>query len=335
MTSSSEVDLQQVDNTEKTPVKKRRLPREWSGTKVAQERKKKLDAIRQRRRRARIKAEKARAKLLADDSSGEDVPEEEQVQGDVLDNLEPGGGVVDSGEEDDGNFEALDPYPGGQEIDRAERRRAYAEELLAFRLSRQAEAESDLDRLAEDFARVKVSSFVSDAAMDKLFKLFVRRSDVILRLIQNGEIRDSYSKSIRPLLVSKLLPIRCAVLVKEEDPARGHLYRRLEGLETVPVEYFNLPADGSKQLLRTETYVRLKDIKEHFLETHGRTAASQRLLQNCSLSVDGVKESNKGSRSFIFVTLRIGSCLYLVRSFNPLIGVADSKPTPKEILRQV
>ncbi len=334
MDSISEEDLQQVQQSEKTPVKRRRLPREWSGTKMAQERKKKLDAIRQRRRRARLKAEKARAKLLPDDSSGEDVPQEEEARGDALDNLEPGGDVADSGD-DDGIHEALDPYPGEHDIDRAARRRTYAEELLAFRLSRQAEAESDLDRLAEDFARVKVSSHVSDAAMDKLFKLFVRRNDVILRLIQNGEIRDSYTKSIRPLLVSKLLPIRCAVLVKEEDPARGHLYHRIEGLETVPVEYFNLPADGSKQLLRTETYVKLADIKEHFYKTHGRSADSRRLLQNCSLSVDGVKESNKGSRSFIFVTLRIGSCLYLVRSFNPLIGVADSKPTPKEILRQV
>ncbi len=336
MAHNSDVQLDLEDFCDKTPNKKmKRLPREYSGTKLARERKKMLNAIRQKRRRARRKAEKDRERLLGNASSGDEGPvpcQEEVGHADIaLDDLEPEGeaGALDDEETD---LPALE-YSNMREIELVERRRQTAEELLAFRLARQEQDESELDNLAKEFATIKVTSCVSDAAMDKMFKMFVRHNGSIMRMIESGDIRDSYSKSIRPIVVSKLLPIYSSLLIKEEDPARGHLYRRIEGLQVVPAEYYNLPADGSKQLLRTETYVKLADLKEHFLATHGRTAANMQLLKNCSLSVDGVKESNKGSRSFVFVTMRIGTCLYLVKAFHPLIGVADSKPTPKELLR--
>ncbi len=321
--------LDTLEQCEKTPLKKKRLPRELSGTKLAEERKKKLAALRQKRRRAKVKAQREREQLGRGDSSDEEALEEtEEPATNVPEDVDP---IAAECGDELGENPALE-YPDVHVIDEAARRRTVDEELQAWRLARQASTDEDLEAVASEFARIKVTSCVSDSAVNKLFKMFVRRNEAIMRLINNGDIRDSYTNSIRPLLVSRLIPIYSSLLLKEEDAARGHLYRKVEGLQVIPAEYFNLPADGSTQLLRTEEYVRLADIKKLFLETHGDTAASRRMLKNCSLSVDGVKESNKGSRSFIIVTLRIGCCMYLVRVFNPLIGVADSKPTPKEIL---
>ncbi len=329
--SGQDQDLETLDLFEKTPLKKRRLPREWSGTKLAQERKRKKAAIRQKRWREKVKARKERERAREGNSSDEEVPEDTVVPVDhVPEDVDPL--AAELGDDGDvGENPALE-YPDMHAIDAAARRTTVDEELLAWRLARQETTDADLEAVASEFARIKVTSCVSDSAVDKLFKMFVRRQEAIMRLLNNGDIRDSYSNSIRPLLVSRLIPIYSSLLLKEEDAARGHLYRKIEGLQAIPAEYFSLPADGPTQLLRTEEYVRLADIKKLYLETHGNTAASQRMLKNCSLSVDGVKESNKGSRSFIIVTLRIGCCMYLVRVFNPLIGVADSKPTPKEIL---
>ena len=324
-------DLETLDLFERTPMKKRRLPRELSGTKFALERKRKMAAIRQKRWREKVKAKKDRERVREDSSTDEEGPEEFQDHGNTVpEDLDPIAAEFE-GEGDGVENPALE-YPDMHTIDAAARRTTVDEELLAWRLARQETTNADLEGLASEFARIKVTSCVSDSAVDKLFKMFVRRQESIMRLLNNGDIRDSYSNSIRPLLVSQLIPIYSSLLLKEEDAARGHLYRRIEGLQAIPAEYFKLPADGPTQLLRTEEYVKLADIKKLFLETHGDTAASRRMLKNCSLSVDGVKESNKGSRSFIIVTLRIGCCMYLVRVFNPLIGVSDSKPTPKEIL---
>ncbi len=111
------------------------------------------------------------------------------------------------------------------------------------------------------------------------------------------------------------------------------MYKTVKDLKVIPGKYLNLPATEGTKLLRCETYVRLKDLKRHYLEEHGRNATTLKHLRNCSVSADGVAESKKGSRTFVAVTVRFGTCLYPVRIFNPLIGVEESKPSPKEILR--
>ncbi len=326
--SSSE--LEATNRTEDTPARSRRLPREWSGTKVARERRRERNKIRQRRKRERDRAE-ARRKLLLEaqdqSSSDEDVGR-------------PDHGADNEEEEDPFAFPDLDDapndervYPNRNEVQHVEGRQLATDHLLERYQAREDTLQENLKLVARSFATIKVTSNVSDSAMDKLFAMFVKYSDIILHLLQEGVIRGSYSKSIRPILVSMLLPIRCSVLMKEENVGAGYSYRRIDGLEVVPAEYLNTKLGSGQALMRTEVYVRLKDIKERYYEAHGRSAAAQQALLNCALSVDGVQESNTGSRSFVIVTLRVGSCYYLVRIFNPLIGVAESKPTPKEILR--
>ncbi len=322
--------MEASNRTEATPVRKR-LPREWSGTKVARARCRERNKIRQKRKRDRDRAERRRRILEEQNNSSSD---EDVGQPD------PVGGQEE--EEDPFAFPDLEEapdvervYPNRAEVQEAARREQATAQLLGRYQAAEARQDDDLNTIARSFATIKVTSHVSDNAIDKLFGMFVRYSDKILPLLQDGVIRSSYSKSIRPVLVAQLLPIRCAVLLKLENAAAGYKYNRIEGLQVVPAEYFKPAPNRGTVLLRTEVYVKLKDIKETYLAAHGNSAAAQHALLHCTLSADGVKESNTRSRTFIIVTIRVGSCYYLVRMFNPLIGVTDSKPKPKEIFRYV
>ena len=169
--------------------------------------------------------------------------------------------------------------------------------------------------------------------MDQLMKLFADKREAYGELLTRGEMRPSYSKSVKPKLLASLPTFHNSILLKVEDSAQGFHYQKLEGLKAIPEEYFTLPPNGTTSLLRTECCVRIKDIKELYLETHGgRSATNLQQLQNISISADGVRESKKGSTTFLIVTVRIASCIYLAHMFDVRIGVAESKPSPKEIL---
>ena len=124
-----------------------------------------------------------------------------------------------------------------------------------------------------------------------------------------------------------------SILLKETDPTGGFYYKKIEGLTSIPQEYLTLSANDTTKLLRTDCSIRLWEVKELFLETHGgRTEANLQKLRDISLSCDGVQESNRGSTTFIVVSARIGTCIYLLHIFDVLIGVSESKPSPKETL---
>ncbi len=192
----------------------------------------------------------------------------------------------------------------------------------------------ELQELSKELARIKLSSNISEAAMDQLMKLFANKREAYGKLLERGEITASYSRSVKPKLLASLPKFYNSVFLKVEDSAQGYHYTKIEGLEAIPEEYFTLPPNGNTTLLRTECCVRMKDLKELYLETHGgRTATNLQQLKNISLSADGVQESKRGSTTFIIVTVRIGTCIYLAHMFDVKIGVAESKPSPKEILR--
>ncbi len=56
-------------------------------------------------------------------------------------------------------------------------------------------------------------------------------------------------------------------------------------------------------------------------------------LKETQILADGVRESNKGKRTFVIVSLRIRNCIYPYKIFNPLIGVPESKPSPVDVMR--
>ena len=328
-------------NNFKTPPTVKRLPRALSGTKEARERKKQLQKLRQRRKRARERAEEARREVLVTSSSEEEV---EDCNNDQTAALE------DEDEEDGENphhqphFQDLPP----DDHDIIARREVITGQLQAD--SRQTAASArDMDvdssppsyvsstteavnEIARQFAVIKCSSFVTDAAMNKLFRMFVTNNTAIMRLVNEGVIVGNYTNGVRPLLTRQILPIHNSVLLKE-TAAGVTRYKRLKNLTAIPVEYLTLPANSGTTLLRMETYVHLRDIKELHLRLHGDTQETRKQLKNCAVSADGVAESKMGSRTFMVVIIRIGTCIYLVRIFNPLIGVEESKPSAKEILR--
>ncbi len=83
------------------------------------------------------------------------------------------------------------------------------------------------------------------------------------------------------------------------------------------------------------TTVHLRDIKRIYLLRHrGMGDRALEHLKETQISADGVRESNKGKRTIVIVSPRIRNCiLYPYKIFNPLIRVAESKPSPVEVLR--
>ncbi len=109
----------------------------------------------------------------------------------------------------------------------------------------------------------------------------------------------------------------------------------MEDLKTVPAEYFNLPATSRTKLLRQETHVSLTDFKKMYKDVHGNSEEVKQQLLNCDISADGVAESKSRARTFVVVSIQIGTCIYIYRIFNHLIGVNESKATVLELLRYI
>ncbi len=317
---------------EKGAKKSPRLPRELWGTPAAKERERELQRVRQQRRRARLRAElvsEARGGHSSDSESEEEAhmePAQEGVAAPAVDIL---------GEANNSNSSCEEGIE--KEHTREQPRPVACETLvkdlpLAKETALGISGDDDLDQLAELFAKIKCTSNVSDSAMDKLFAAFVENNDQIMRLVKEGRVSPSYSKSIRPLVTSKLLPIYNSLYLLEKN-ARGNRFHKMEGLKKIPQKYLNLSETKKWKLLRMEAYVHLEDIKKQFILQHGDNEETRKHLLNCQLSVDGVCESRKGARTFIIASLRIANCLYLLHVFNPLVGVSESKPTAVELLK--
>ncbi len=345
----------------KTPPNKR-LKRDFWGTKEARDRKKALARERQARRRKRIKAEelaKKRRDSRRDHSTSDEEPhpEETPLPPDSDEDVGPlhGEGL----EEDLVNLAPPDRYPESDRFARnrpttnlreAEEKSPRREILPASNeddmqpivwqddtslLQREYKRKQDdkLQQLAGEIAKIKVSSNVSDSALDKIIGSIADNREAFGDLLDTGVLKASYTKGMKPHLLQKLPKFNISVLLKVEDSSKGYYYEKFDGLTEIPEEYLKLPANGKKTPLRNECSVQVSEVKKLFLETHGgRSAANLRHLKNISLSADGVQESKRGSTTFIIVTMRIHQTIYLVHIFDFRIGVAESKPTAVEIL---
>ncbi len=345
----------------KTPPNKR-LKKDFWGTKEAKERKKALAKERQARRRKRLKAEeiaKRRRDTNRDHSSSDDEvpPQETPLPPDSDEDVGPLAG--EGLEEDLDNLAPPDRYPepdvltlerpttnlreAGNNPTRRELLPTIDEDVHPIvwqdgtsLLQREHKRKQDeaLQSLAGEFAKIKVSSNVSDSALDKIIGAIANNRELFGDLLDRGVLKPSYSKGMKPHLLQRLPKFNISVLLKVEDSSKGYYYEKIDGLTEIPEEYLKLPANGKKILLRNECSVKVSDVKQLFLDTHGgRSAANLQHLKNISLSADGVQESKRGSTTFIIVTMRIHQTIYLVHIFDYRIGVAESKPTAVEMLR--
>ncbi len=337
----------------------KRLPKDMWGTKEARERKRALARERAKRRRARLREQMELEYRRCSGSSSSDAEPAGETE---LPPQEPD--RVDELQEelplDVGNMEEARRHTGCTQEDRRifeerptsllqTRNKSPRRELVRPRESegflpisadggtstRQARDKA-FDELSKELARIKISCNISASAMDQLMKLFADKGQEYRELLDNGDITASYTNSVKPKLLKTLPSFRNSILLKVEDTAKGYYYEKIEGLEAIPEMYYTLPPSGNTRLLRTECSALLKDIKELYLETHGgRSAANLQHLQNIALSADGVQESKKGSTTFIIVSIRINNCIYLAHMFDVRIGVAESKPSPSEVLRYI
>ena len=127
-----------------------------------------------------------------------------------------------------------------------------------------------------------------------------------------------------------------AVLLQDnaQDPPTRHY---IENLSTIPERYTNLGGNDNMVLLRQDGWTSLKEIKLfHAAVVRSHGGSREDFLRDCSdihLSVDGVKESNSGRRNLTIVSVRIGNSLYVLRVYNPLMGVSGAKPDVETVMR--
>lgn len=79
----------------------------------------------------------------------------------------------------------------------------------------------------------------------------------------------------------------------------------------------------------------IKDVREHFLTTHGISGSDDRLL-NVTFSNDGMKESGSGNRSLNVYSLKFDGCRvpYPVTIARPLHTKPKSRVILKRLIRQ-
>ncbi len=317
--------LDTLPQATKTPTPKaKRLSKALWGSKAASERKKACNRARQQRRRARLRAEQR----WRDRDVSEDEDEEVPLPVDPAHPMDPGDIQADGHVWDNEEY-------GREEADIVNSRNVVTE-LAQTSCNAQSAFDRDIATVGEELARIKVTSNISDAAMDKLLKFFFLRRNTLVNLVEENNVHPSYSKGFRPAMVEQLIPIFCSILLKEQIAGEPHQYRKVEELKCIPNEYLNLREEDGTKLLRLDTYVHVKDAKQFFFDTHGgRNAATLQQTLHSAISVDGVAESKRGTRTFIVVSIRFGCCLYLLRIFNSLVGVDESKPSPMELLRYI
>ncbi len=318
-------------NGEQTPTPRaKRLPRILSGTKEAAERKKEKQRERQARRRERIRQQRMRR---APSSSSESDKDQDHP---VSDDGGGGAGAFDDAEDDDQGPEPAPFHEPGLEDDMMHARETVTEQApTTYRPSVREDDDAKVHELVRGVVRLKVKSKVSDAALDAMFNLFYEKKDTLVLIKEKSLLPTNYTNGVRPYATDRLPEFPCTLLLKEEDPARGTFYRKLENLKTVPAEFFNLPATSRTKLLRQETHVSLTDIKKMYKDAHGDSEEVKQQLLNCDISADGVAESKSGARTFVVVSIRIGTCIYVYRIFNHLIGINESKANALELLRYI
>ena len=194
------------------------------------------------------------------------------------------------------------------------------------------------EKLALAVASIKGCSRVSDQAITKVLQEIAKNLGTFQELLQNGTIQPNYTKSLRPLAIKHIPPVKTNLYLERKEAHEYH-YMYIRNLEAIPAEFCNLPPSSPLQVLREESYVRLEDLRKHHEKTH--LALNMKLhdirkeYSSCTLSMDGVEEAKNCKTTFQVISIRIGRCVYLHKILNPLVGYEAAKPSPESMLRWV
>ncbi len=196
--------------------------------------------------------------------------------------------------------------------------------------------EDELEQLARAFAMIKCSSYVSDAAIEKLFAMFTNNAPQIMGLVNSGRISHSYLNTVKPTMIRGIPTVFSALYAHKVDE-EGQLQTVHErDLTSLPVEALAQEPPYAK-VMWYDSYVLLKDIVDLHITIHVQKGMKPEDVHNTlkegSLSIDGVVESRKGPRRFIVTSIRFGNCIYLWRVVSPLIGDPDAKMDAEDLCR--
>ena len=148
----------------------------------------------------------------------------------------------------------------------------------------------------------------------------------------------SYRHGLKPLLMEGIPEFKYGVLLEDKSKDPPEL-RYITDLDHIPEEYCNMSADTSQVLLRQDGWTSLKAIREFhrtICDSRGVTYdVFHEHCMNADVSVDGVRESEKGRRTLTIVSVRFGHGLYVWKVYNPLVGNAAAKPDVETVLGYV
>ena len=189
------------------------------------------------------------------------------------------------------------------------------------------------EAFALTIAKIKGTSHVSNAAINKVLEAAVENMDVLREFWENRGASRLYTGCLRPVLEPFIPKVFSGVLLEIKHPT-GIEYKHIEGLSSIPKKYKQ--EKGKVRVIREESYVKLQDIKRHYMGVNaqwGMTVETARKhFENAALSIDGVQESHKGKKKFHVVTIRFGRDIFVYKIFNPLVGHPAAHPSLGELL---
>ncbi len=176
-------------------------------------------------------------------------------------------------------------------------------------------------------AKVKGTSHVSDAAVDKILQAAMDHMDVMREFWENRGSSRLYTKRLRPSLEPFIPTVYSGLLLEEKKPT-GLEYRHIDGLTGIPKEYSE--GTGKTRVIREEAYVTLHDIKRHYMGVNAKwnmtTETAKEHFRNAALSIDGVQESHKGKKSFTSSPSAWASLSSYTKSSTPSSGTQRRNP---------
>ncbi len=187
--------------------------------------------------------------------------------------------------------------------------------------------------LANQFAKVKALTDISENGIQKMLDVMFPHLEEIKSLLDDGSITKNYRHGIKPKCQYYLPKIRCSAKVMDSQNGEETIFFE-EELLTIPRKYTD-PRCARYTLLWQECHTTLDEIKQHYRRIHPTLSEDDygRIFRDLSVGMDGVRETEHGSRTLIMITVIVDECIHLWKVYNPLMSVKDAKPTLEEILR--
>lgn len=193
-----------------------------------------------------------------------------------------------------------------------------------------------LRRIRGKLMDIKFSTNVPDIALEKLFRFACDHGKDLSLLLEAGYISKSYRHSVKPKEGS-IGPKIVSRAVTEETIDGSKQTKTYDNLQRLPNKLIRPRLHNPVKLLRIESKTTLAEIKKHFLAKHPRLAAdtdsTATALQNCILSIDGVRVAQHSSRTMYVFTLKIKQDLYIWKVICPLKNDTMAKPSVRDLLQ--